>query len=502
MNKNTTIERFSRGGAHSPDSRVYINRNLKMDSISYLGFDMDHTLAVYAEEAQFLAFDLTVKNLIEKYSYPKEIEHLRYDSDAVIRGLVVDKRRGNIIKLDHHKYVELAYHGSRKLSREERKRIYSRPGESYRPNTGDYYYLDTLFCLPEACLYMQMIDFFAQRKSKSSRRVDYKKLYTDIREAIDLIHKDGSLKAEITANISKYIVKDPELPKVMLHFLQAGKKLFLLTNSEYYYTDVVMSYLLDGELAGYDSWHDYFQMIVVSAGKPGFFLGESPLKIPKEGDDIPGGVLPKNGFKDKVYCGGCFRLMEKELNAKGEAILYFGDHTFGDVLKSKQTCGWRTVMVVRELEDELAVLTTQREDKQALEDMRKELHDALDEINMLENKISFLRNRKMEYYEDMDAEQMKDLDAKIARFQQALIEDETRTSQLLQELKKLEEKLNSGYNSKWGSLFKSSRRKSRFGDQIEDFACLYTSKVTNFLNYPATKYFRIKTDLMAHERDD
>ena len=29
----------------------------------------------------------------------------------MMRGLTIDKKRGNILKIDRHKYVKLAYHG-------------------------------------------------------------------------------------------------------------------------------------------------------------------------------------------------------------------------------------------------------------------------------------------------------------------------------------------------------------------------------------------------------
>ena len=39
-------------------------------------------------------------------------------------------------------------------------------------------------------------------------------------------------------------------------------------------------------------------------------------------------------------------------------VLYVGDHIFGDVLKSKKLRGWRTFLIIPELNDELNVWTT------------------------------------------------------------------------------------------------------------------------------------------------
>ena len=45
---------------------------------------------------------------------------LKYDHTYMVRGLVVDKRRGNILKMDRHKYVKVAHHGFKPLDTEER----------------------------------------------------------------------------------------------------------------------------------------------------------------------------------------------------------------------------------------------------------------------------------------------------------------------------------------------------------------------------------------------
>ena len=37
----------------------------------------------------------------------------------------------------------------------------------------------------------------------------------------------------------------------------------------------------------------------------------------------------------------------------GDSVLYVGDHIYGDVLRSKKTAGWRTALIVPEMEREL-----------------------------------------------------------------------------------------------------------------------------------------------------
>eukprot|EP00967_Tisochrysis_lutea_P055752 scaffold70230_cov25-Tisochrysis_lutea.AAC.3 len=89
-----------------------------------------------------------------------------------MRGLVIDKKRGNLLKLDRHKYVkvsagprapdacslQVAYHGLDRMTSEERKAIYARSFEtapSFTPP--DFSTIDTAFLLVDACLFCQLV---------------------------------------------------------------------------------------------------------------------------------------------------------------------------------------------------------------------------------------------------------------------------------------------------------------------------------------------------------
>ena len=44
---------------------------------------------------------------------------------------------------------------------------------------------------------------------------------------------------------------------------------------------------------------------------------------------------------------------QRSTNLSGDDILYVGDHIFGDIMKSKGTLNWRTMLIMDELEEEL-----------------------------------------------------------------------------------------------------------------------------------------------------
>ena len=96
-------------------------------------------------------------------------------------------------------------------------------------------------------------------------------LYELVRETMDAAHLEGELKAEIVAEPERFVVLDPALPRALLDLKQAGKKLFLATNSEWHYTAPMISYVLDRYLQG-SRWRDLFDLVIVQAKKPGFFV--------------------------------------------------------------------------------------------------------------------------------------------------------------------------------------------------------------------------------------
>jgi hypothetical protein len=48
-------------------------------------------------------------------------------------------------------------------------------------------------------------------------------------------------------------------------------------------------------------------------------------------------------------------------------------------------------------------------------------------------------------------------------------------------------------------LLKEASETSSFGDQVEEYACIYTSRVSNLLAYSPLQYFRSPRDQMPHE---
>jgi 5' nucleotidase family len=62
---------------------IFCNRELRLDNIAAIGFDMDYTLAQYQQPAfDQLAFDGAKEKLVRKFGYPEEVLSFRYDHEV------------------------------------------------------------------------------------------------------------------------------------------------------------------------------------------------------------------------------------------------------------------------------------------------------------------------------------------------------------------------------------------------------------------------------------
>lgn len=467
--------------------RVFVDRNLRMTQIRAIGFDLDHTLAHYdPKHVEELAFDLTKRKLVENRKYPREILDLKYDPAFVIRGLVVDKKRGNLLKMDYFNFVTRAYHGLTSLRSEERNRAYK--SSRIRLGHENYVSVDTLFHLPEVYLYLCTIDLLERRKTGTP--IDYEAIYADVRAMIDEAHRDGSLKSVITSDLDRYIRFDPELRTVLEEFRRNGKRLFLLTNSDWAYTDLLLHYILQRGKGAPNHWSDLFHVIIVEAHKPTFFTN------PDAAEPIPD--LKGRRVSAVTGRGGGGAFLERALGAAGDHVLYFGDHTYGDILQSKRVLGWRTAMLVPELDREINVTTEFAKEFDRLGKVSAERHQVEIEKAALGRELRRLTLVLAER-DGSDPARREELAKRIAGIPEQLAALDKRAIELQSEIDSLRIKIDRAYNMRWGSLFREGNESSRFGHQLKDFACLYMSRVSNFLHYPSDYYYQSPVGYMPHD---
>jgi HAD superfamily 5'-nucleotidase-like hydrolase len=476
---------------------VFVNRNLRLDKIELVGFDMDYTLALYNQaRIEELSIRATLDKLVTAKGYPEAIRGLGYDPQLALRGLVVDRDSGNIFKPDRYGYPGRARHGLTALERETIAELYQR--ERTRLSNRRYAWIDTLFALPEAVLYAGLVDFFDRLDPTAGAPVagkpDYGALWTHIRECIDLAHRDGSIKSIVGAQLASYIVRDEALAETLHKFRSSGKRLFLLTNSAWDYTSQVMSYLLDGALAAYPNWRSYFDVIVVSAAKPEFFTEAHPF-IELDGDGEPTSKPHDGPFqRGRIYQGGNLKDFQERARGSGDKVLFVGDHIYGDMLRSRKSSNWRTAMVLQEMEHEVATHDRLRTELARLDRLDAQLIHLDAELNERQTSLRALQKLGDQ---TPGSDQVTDAKRTVKESIEQLRKDlRASTAQH----RTLEAEIDHAFNPFWGPLFREGYEISKFGEQVEAYACVYTSRVSNFRFYSPMQYFRGPRDRMPHER--
>ncbi|CAI0383056.1 unnamed protein product [Linum tenue] len=489
--------------------QIFCNRSLNMRNIVAVGFDMDYTLAQYKPETfESLAYEGTIRKLVYDLGYPPELLHWTFDWTYMVRGLVLDKKRGNILKMDRHKYVKVAYHGFREMSKEEKVGTYGSTLIRDSFDEPDYALIDTLFSLAEAYLFAQLVDFKDKNPGKVPQGADYARMYKDVRAAVDLCHRDGTLKQMVAEDPKRYINEDTSIVPMLKMLRDSGRATFLVTNSLWDYTNIVMNFLCGGRtMHGSDpcnfEWLKYFDVVVTGSAKPGFFHEDNRAGLfevePESGmllNTDNGTPMPQVSELASYCCfqieililvlmqGGSVGHLHKLLSIESSSqVLYVGDHIYGDILRSKKVLGWRTMLVVPELEREVELLWQLRDTRRQLRLLRNERDHIEDEVHHLKwsLNVSCLLSIALLHLSCFSSNKQAERDKVRITHQQA------------------QRECHQKFHKVWGQLMKTGYQNSRFAHQVERFACLYTSQVSNISLYSPDKYYRPSEDFMPHE---
>jgi len=462
--------------------RIFGNRTLNLRRIRAVGYDMDYTLVHYRmEEWERRAYHHT-RRLLARRGWP--VEGLEFDPSRVIRGLTIDLELGNLVKPTRFGYVIRAAHGTRFLEFEEQRAAYAR----VVVDLGDprFVFLNTLFTLSEATLYAQLVDLLDT--GSLSGVMSYSDLYRVLRATVDEAHLPGTLKEEILADPSRFLEPDPDTVVALLDQRHAGKRLMLITNSDWDYARRLMAIAFDSQLPKGMTWRDLFDLVIVGADKPGFFTESRPLY--RIADEAQGLMRPQHGDLEPggVYFGGDASRVEEHLGLSDDEVLYVGDHLYADVHVSKAVLRWRTALILRELELEIDELEAFRPTEEALRSLMGE-KEAL-ERRLAQARLD--RQRARHGYAPPSAPVPDDAEAQIARLQEALVALDDRIAPLARAAGEI-------LNPWWGPLMRSGYDKSLFARQVERYADVYTSRVSNFLYETPYAFLRAARSTLPHD---
>jgi 5'-nucleotidase len=358
-------------------------------------------------------------------------------------------------------------------------------------------FIDTLFQFVDAHLFASLIDMKDKGEYEFLDFKTYEEIYRQVRECVDLCHRDGVIKDEVARNPSKYLVYDHGMIPMLRRYREAGVKLFLLTNSYWEYTSTAMNYLYHGKRLEdpeqkKNEWLELFDLVIVGSCKPAYML-DPYLNLfrvnPQDGSLLnTDGVfeidaLGPNGAqkfldKGKTFQGGNWLHLQAMLEIKvGEEILYVGDHLYSDVLRSKRTLGWRSAFIMPELEEEMRVYNKNLPVFQRMVALR----ELRDELNT--------------YAEHLRRTGGND-EATLAEI--ASIEEEDLI--IKERMKELAASWHAAFHPIWGALFQAGYQGSRLAFYVQNYACVYTSRASNLGLCSTSRSFRTNLDVLPHDK--
>ena len=471
-----------------PQRAIFCSRTLNLRSIQAIGYDMDYTLVHYDVDAwEGKAWVYGMRSLSE-LGFP--VDGLEFDPDLVIRGLIMDTELGNIVKADRFGFVKRAMHGTRMMSPAEVRFAYGRELINLRDESR-WVFLNTLFSVSEAVMYAQMVDRLDDGLIPyQTCPQSYEALYKMVSQALFRAHVEGKLKQEIMENPMKFVRPDPDLPQTLMDQKEAGKTLMLITNSDYHYMDRVMACAFDSYLPAGKTWRSLFDYVIMNARKPDFFRSNQSLYeiVTEDGLMKPVRSLRKGG----TFCGGSAHIVQQALGVSGDQILYIGDHIYTDAALAKLQFKWRTCLIVRELEAEVEAFAGGRQHRKYLKDVlnkKERIGDAFNSIRLARQRLISRGNLS------------KEEEGKVEKMNAALVEMLTIMANLDKEIGPAISEDGAGFNERWGYLSRAGvNDRSQLLKQIEKYADIYTSRVSNLLRYTPFVYLRSPGQSMAHDR--
>ncbi|CAL5081534.1 unnamed protein product [Urochloa decumbens] len=424
---------------------IYVNKNVKLDDLQVYGFDYDYTLSHYSEHLQCLIYDLAKKHLVNELKYPESCLKYEYDRSFPIRGLYYDRLKGCLLKLDFFGSIEAdgCFFGRRKLSLSEIKELYG-TRHIGRDQVRQLVGLMDVFCFSEACLIADIVQHFVDAKLE----FDASYVYEDVNQSIQHVHRSGLIHKQILSEPQKFLIKKSQVFRFLKMLREKGKKLFLLTNSPFYFVDGGMRYLLEDQHFDGNSWRELFDVVIAQANKPTFYNSDHPFRVYDTQKDTLAFTAVDKFLPDQVYYNGCLKSFLQITKWRGPEVIYFGDHLLSD-LRGPSKAGWRTAAVIRELEAKLSII-----------------HDLLGKVH-----ATVVSTEKGQVY-------------------RALLDE------LNAERRQCRSGMRDLFNSSFGATFLTDTgRESSFAYHIHQYADIYTSKLENFLSYAPESWLHPPHDI-------
>jgi hypothetical protein len=164
------------------------------------------------------------------------------------------------------------------------------------------------------------------------------------------------------------------------------------------------------------------------------------------------------------------------------------------MLRSRKSSNWRTAMILQELEHEVSTYDRLRTSLARLDQLDGQLIHLDSEINERQTVMRSLQKL------GVDAPIADQLPAAKRQVKEAIEKLRAELRAATAQHRTVESEIDYAFNPHWGPLFREGYEVSKFGEQVEAYACVYTSRVSNIRFSSPMQYFRGPRDRMPHER--
>jgi hypothetical protein len=326
-------------------------------------------------------------------------------------------------------------------------------------------WVNDLFSLSEACLLSDVV----QLALDAEIDFDPYALQQDVQRAISHVHSSGLLRDAVARDPDVFLHPNPSLRPLLKKWRDAGKQLFMLTNSSFPFVNAGMSYIVDD-----GNWRDLFDIVITASDKPRFFTQDTPFRCLNHANESSFAMWHPvtEADLDKVLVGGSVERLAGLAGWVNRNVLYFGDHLHSDLVEPRRTRGWYTGAIIRELEHEF--LVQQSDEFRQLLTTMFQVEALLNDIQLEESAIEESKqNGPLQELLDVLEKTRFDLNAEIGNL----------------------------FHPHFGSIFWSLRDPSAYALALYKGSDVYTTRVENFAHYmPNHRFYPEHADHLPHEK--
>lgn len=335
-----------------------------------VGFDLDNTLAEYnVEELMKLEYGVLSEFLIQEKGYDRKFlsKPFRDGRYFLQKGLFMDLKKGNIVKIGRDGEIFKACHGTKPMTPDD---IIKHYGSGKIWEDAKEYVQDPLkawntplekriravtdhFDTPSVLVFARIVDSL---DDKAGRDVGEYDVWPHILEGLyamfersNFSKRTGGFFPALQKNPSLYYKKCSDEVLEWLKKLKKNKFVFLITGSNLDFATLTATSCLG------KNWTEYFDAVVCYARKPLFFVCDRPfLKIVDGAEADPATLSDAEGVP--VYSQGNWNELMKfassKINLEEPKSLYVGDNLIQDVYSPVRFKCCDTVAISLELSED------------------------------------------------------------------------------------------------------------------------------------------------------